>query len=242
LNTLSAIIPTFCEVERIEQAVRAAAAVADEVIVCDGGSADGTVDRAAAAGARVVTAPKGRGRQLHAGASVACGDTLLFLHADARLPPAARAAIAHALADDAVAGGNFHLRFTPASPVARLFTWANDARRRWLRIYYGDSALFVRRTVYERLGGFAPLPILEDHEFVRRLERHGRTVYVRDVTVEVSARRFEHAPLRALGAWAAIHALYAAGVPPERLARLYHDTRETDPGRDRRAKGICREA
>jgi rSAM/selenodomain-associated transferase 2 len=231
LNTLSAIIPAFREVDRIERAVRAAAAVADEVIVVDGGSADGTAECAAAAGARVVTAPKGRGRQLHAGARVACGDTLLFLHADASLPPSARAAIARALADDAVAGGNFHLRFTPASPVARLFTWANDARRRWLRIYYGDSAVFVRRVVYERLGGFAPLPILEDYEFVRRLERRERTAYVRDVTVEVSARRFEHAPLRALGAWAAIHALYAAGVPAERLARLYHDTRERDPSR-----------
>jgi hypothetical protein len=104
------------------------------------------------------------------------------------------------------------LRFLPATPVARLFTWANDARRRWLRVYYGDSALFVRRAVYERLGGFASLPILEDYEFVRRLERRERTAYVRDVTVEVSARRFQHAPLRAVGAWTAIHALYAAGV------------------------------
>jgi rSAM/selenodomain-associated transferase 2 len=237
LNTLSAIIPAFREVDRIERAVRAAAAIADEVIVVDGGSADGTAECAAAAGARVFTAPKGRGRQLHAGARVACGDTLLFLHADAWLPPSARAAIARALSDDAVAGGNFHLRFAPATPVARLFTWANDARRRWLRIYYGDSGLFVRRAVYERPGGFAPLPILEDYEFVRRLERCERTAYVRDVTVEVSARRFEHAPLRALGAWAAIHALYAAGVPAERLARLYRDTRERDP---RRAGSVWR--
>jgi rSAM/selenodomain-associated transferase 2 len=226
VKTLSAIIPAFCEAERIARAVRGAAAIGDEVIVVDGGSRDGTAERAAAAGARVVTAPKGRGSQLHEGARAARGDTLLFLHADAWLPPAARDAIARVLSDDAVAGGNFHLRFLPATRAARLFTWANDARRRWLRVYYGDSALFVRRAVYERLGGFAPLPILEDYEFVRRLERRERTAYVRDVTVEVSARRFQDAPLRALGAWAAIHALYAAGVPAERLAGMYGDARK----------------
>ena len=115
----------------------------------------------------------------------------------------------------------------PGSFAAGLFTWANHARRRWLRIYYGDSAIFVRRRTYDALGGFRELPILEDYELVRRLERHGRTAYVRDVEVHVSARRFERAPLRTLALWTWIQLLYSAfGVSPARLARHYADIRE----------------
>ena len=221
--TISVIIPTWCEEALVASAVKAALALGDEVIVADGGSPDGTAAAARGAGARVVTAHGGRGPQLHAGACSARGDILLFLHADARLPPGARRAIHEALGGkESILGGNFRLEFVPASFAARLFTWANDARRRWLRIYYGDSAIFVRRATYEALGGFRTLPILEDYELVRRLERAGRTVYVRHVTVEASARRFERAPLRTLAIWTMLQVLYSAfGVSPHRLARFY---------------------
>ena len=220
--SISIILPTWCEEALIGSAVREALAIGAEVIVADGGSTDGTAAAARTAGARVVTAPRGRGPQLHAGACSARGDILLFLHADARLPPGARGAIHEALADASVLGGNFHLEFVPASFAARLFTWANDARRRWLRIYYGDSAIFVRRTAYESLGGFRALPIFEDYELVRRLERAGRTVYVRHVTVQASARRFERTPVRSLAIWTMLQILYSVlGVSPHQLARLY---------------------
>lgn len=224
--TVSVIIPTFCEAGGIADAVRRAQEVGDEVIVVDGGSSDGTAELARAAGARVVSAARSRGAQLHAGASVAEGSVLLFLHADVVLPSAARAAMVEALADERVVGGNFYLRFVPGSFAASLFTLANHWRRRWLRIYYGDSGLFVRRDVYRRLGGFRALPVLEDYELVRRLERAGRTAYLRDVVIEASARRFEAAPLRTLGVWTLIQVLYSAfGVRPERLAKLYRDIR-----------------
>jgi rSAM/selenodomain-associated transferase 2 len=225
LTSLSVVIPTWCEKATIAEAVRRAREVGDEVIVADAASPDGTARLAEAAGARVVITGKGRGAQLHAGASAARGDALLFLHADATLDPAGRARIDEALADPAVVGGNFYLRFDPPSFAARLFTQANHARRRWMGIYYGDSALFVRRATYETLGGFRPLPILEDYELVRRLERVGRTVYVRDVEVVASARRFERAPIRTLLLWTALQALYMIGVPPRRLARFYADAR-----------------
>jgi rSAM/selenodomain-associated transferase 2 len=225
--TISVIIPTWREAGRIAACVRSAREIGDEVLVVDAESPDATAELAEEAGARVLRVPrKGRGPQLHAGAEAARGDVLLFLHADADLGPGARAEIARALADPAVVGGNFYLRFWPDdSRFARLFTWVNHARRRSLRIYYGDSAIFVRRDVYAELGGFRALPILEDYELVRRLERRGKTAYVRAVEVRASARRFEARPWRTLAGWVIIQTLYLLGVPPARLARLYADLR-----------------
>lgn len=222
---LSVIIPTWQEAASIQGAVSAAHAIGQQVIVADGGSPDGTAALAAQAGACVVTAGKGRGVQLHAGACAAAGDVLLFLHADALLPGAARTAIENALLDPQVEGGNFRLRFVPDSRVARAFSICNDLRRRLLRIYYGDSALFVRAATYRRLGGFQPWSLMEDYEFIRRLERRSRTTYIRHVEVLVDARRFELRPLDALVRWALIQGLYSAGVPAHALADLYLDIR-----------------
>lgn len=218
---LSAIIPTWCEAGYIADAVTAARAVADEVLVVDGGSSDSTRREAEAAGARVIVAARGRGTQLNMGASAAGGDAFLFLHADARLPSEARRALDLALMDTRVVGGNFRIRFVPDTFWARTFSTANDMRRRFMRIYYGDSAVFVRRESYEALGGFPSVPLFEDYELVRGLERLGPTAYLRDVTVEVSARRFQDRPLRTLALWGSIQALYSLGVPAARLACLY---------------------
>lgn len=222
---ISAIIPAWNEVLTIADAIEGARAVADEIIVADGGSPDGTAERAAAAGALVVHAPKGRGQQLRAGAEIASGDVLLFLHADVRLEAGARQAIERALSNVDVIGGNFYVRFDGVSFAAWVFTVANHWRREWLQIYYGDSAIFVRVVTYAALGGFRALPIFEDYDFVRRLECAGRTAYVRDVVAVASARRFSDSPLRALGVWTALQALFSLGVPAERLARFYADIR-----------------
>ncbi|GAC1579472.1 MAG: TIGR04283 family arsenosugar biosynthesis glycosyltransferase [Polyangiales bacterium] len=222
---LSIIIPTWCEAEGIGQAVRAAREVAgddgDEVLVVDAGSPDDTAAVAKEAGAVVLSSGKGRGVQLHRGACAATGDTLLFLHADARLPAEARAAMERALADREIEGGNFRLRFVPETRAARIFSVANDLRRRVLGVYYGDSAPFVRRDTYHRLGGFPPLPLFEDYVFLRRMESDVRTAYVRHPAVEASARRFAEAPLRTLALWGALQGLYSLGASPQRLAHLY---------------------
>lgn len=223
--SISAIIPCWNEAAVIVQAVTAARAIADEVIVVDAGSQDATASLAADAGAQVLQAGRGRGPQLAAGAGAARGDVLLFLHADATLPPQARAAIEEALTDRAIGGGNFRLRFEPRDGWARLYGRVNHERRRWLRIYYGDSGLFVRRSVYNSLGGFRPLPIMEDYDFVRRLEKASTTAYITDVEITASARRFADRPLRTLAIWTLIQTLASSGVSPARLARLYADIR-----------------
>lgn len=222
---ISAIIPTWCEAANIGRAVTEAARIADEVIVVDAGSPDQTVERARLAGARVLISEKGRGRQLGAGANNARGEVLLFLHADAELAVGARERMLHALSDPSVVGGNFRLRFSPRSAAAALFSWMNHVRRVHLAIYYGDSGVFVRRDVYDQLGGFKPMPLLEDYEFIRRLERYGKTVYLRDTEISVSARRFQGAPARTALVWAAVQSLYSLGLSPSRLARWYADVR-----------------
>lgn len=228
MSTISVIIPTYQEAASIAQSVRAVSSWADEVIVVDASSPDGTAQLAAAAGAHVLLAAKGRGLQLRAGAAAANGDILVFLHADAQLGAGARDAMLRRLQQREVLGGNFRLVFEGTSLSARLFTFGNDLRRRLFRVYYGDSVLFVRREVYESLGGFEPLPIFEDYALIRRLERHagGRTEYIREVEVRVSARRFERAPLRTLLNWALLQSLYSfAHVHPDRLASFYADIR-----------------
>jgi len=219
------IIPTWCEADAIAAQVRHARRIGDEVIVVDGGSSDDTAEQARAAGARVVTSPKGRGRQLREGAAAAKGDVLLFLHADTTLEHGARDAIEGVLADRAVVGGNFLLRFDPPDLWGRVFDTANDLRRRALAIYYGDSAIFVRRSVYDAIGGFRDQPLMEDFDLVKRMEAAGLTAYIREVRAWSSARRFRDAPVKTLATWALVQGLYSAGMSAEALAKLYEDIR-----------------
>jgi rSAM/selenodomain-associated transferase 2 len=225
MKTISVIIPTWREAGEICDAVVSARFAGDEVIVADGGSDDGTAELARAAGARAIVVPRGRGLQLHAGALASQGDVLLFLHADTRLPPGSRDAIFRTLESPSIIGGNFFLLFDDLGRLARFFTWLYDLRRRWMRVYYGDSAVFVRRSVYEVLGGFRPIPILEDYEFIRRLERFGKIAYLREFKVSTSTRRFARAPLRTLVIWILVQGLYLLGVSPKRLKALYSDPR-----------------
>ena len=221
---LSVVIPTLQEAQNVAEAVRnAQAAGADEVIVADGGSTDATPDRARAAGARVVTAPRGRGLQQNAGAAAATGDLLCFLHADARLTPAAGAAIRRALQDPAVVGGNFRIRFGPTLHGRVLAAFYHVIRQ--LRVFYGDSAIFCRAGAFHTVGGFPPYPIMEDLAFVHRLYRLGRMAYLPQ-PVCASPRRWERSGIaHSWASWIVIQSLYFAHVPPAHLARLYRHIR-----------------
>jgi rSAM/selenodomain-associated transferase 2 len=192
-----------------------------EIVVCDGGSTDGTVEIAHDAGATIVSTTCGRGQQLRAGAAQAKGDVLVFLHADTVLAPGAVEAVEEALAAPTIAGGNFRVLFDGPSDFAAWLT----SYYGWLRshaLYYGDSVIFLRRSVYDAIGGIKPIALMEDYDLVRRLEAFGPTICIGTPPVITSSRRFEgRRPWRIYAQWVMIHALYHLRVRPGLLARLY---------------------
>ena len=191
-----------------------------EVVVSDGGSTDGTPDIARACGAAVVTGPRGRGPQIAAGIEAARTPWLLLLHADTRLAPGwAAAAAAHMrVAPDRAA----YFRFTLDSPDprARRLERAVAWRCRALALPYGDQGLLIARDVLDKAGGVRPLPLMEDVDLVRRLGRHRLAALAVDAVT--SAARWERDGWRRRSARnLACLALWAAGVPPSWIARLY---------------------
>jgi len=222
---VSVIIPTYNEESRIAVLLRHLRAQAPDgdIIVADGSSADATAALAEPY-ANIVVTEANRGLQLNRGARAARGDALLFLHADVDFPEDGLTAIERALSDPAVVGGNFALEFSGDDFPSRIFTLIDRWRRRF-GVFYGDSGIFVRREVFERLGGFREWPVLEDYEFARRLVRAGKTVCLPQV-VRVSSRRWNGRLLRTMAAWFFIQSLYFLRIPPPWLARWYRPVRE----------------
>ncbi len=226
--TVSVIVPTLDEAARIGARFGELETIGvDEVLVADGGSRDGTVEIARAQpGVRVIVGPRGRGRQLNAGARAATGEVLVFLHADTQLPGDARAWIERTLADRGVVAGAFRVRTVAdvgrnwLGPLLRIA----DIRSHVTRLPYGDQALFVRRDAFERVGGFPDEPLMEDVDLVRRLRRVGRVVTV-PAYVRASGRRFLRHPIAGTLAMWTFPTLHRVGVPPRLLARLYGNPR-----------------
>jgi rSAM/selenodomain-associated transferase 2 len=224
---ISVIIPTVNEAERLPRLLVTLAAESEprEIIVVDGGSADDTPALVRRGGAKLIAAPAGRGGQLRIGADAARGDVLLFLHADSGFPAGGLGCIAGALAArPELVGGNFRVVFDGDDRFSRWLTRFYA----WFRrhgLYYGDSAIFVRRRVYEALGGIRPIALMEDYEFSRRLERAGPTCCL-EPPLSTSSRRFRgRRPTAIVAGWLWLHALYHLGVAPECLARIYRSTR-----------------
>ncbi len=221
---LAIVMPVLEEAERVQTAIAAAQAHCDELIVVDGGSRDRTAELASGAGARVETVPRaGRGLQLRTGASLAIqagADVLLFLHADTRLPPAARPGIERAV-NSGAAGGGFLIDFEAAPPLLRRGRALVDIRTRWLHAPLGDQAQFATAAAYAACGGFSDLPILEDLDFIGRLRRQG-PISVVEQRATTSSRRFaERGVVRTVATNWLIWSLFVAGVKPARLAGLY---------------------
>ena len=223
-GSLSVIVPVLDEERWLPGLLASLAAgtrVPDEVIVVDGGSRDATTRLAAAAGARVLAAPRGRGAQLGEGARHAAGELLLFLHADMRLAPEALAAVVDAFADEGTIAAGLKQRIDATGRLYRMIEGAANRRVRRGSVY-GDSGLAVRRAIYDEVGGFRALPLFEDLDLTRRLRRRGRIAFVDGARFTLSARRWEReGPVRRTVKNWALTLAWRAGVDPARLARYY---------------------
>jgi rSAM/selenodomain-associated transferase 2 len=221
---LSIVVPALNEAALIDACLRALAALRDrgvEVIVVDGGSTDCTVASAEPLADRVLRAPRGRAPQMNAGAAQARAETLLFLHVDTQLPDDALHALETALLDARTHWGRFDVRIEGRPRLLKLVAWMMNLRSRWSGIATGDQAIFVRRKMFVRVGGFPNQPLMEDIELSRRLRGLVRPLCLRQ-RVTTSGRRWERdGVLRTIALMWRLRWLYWTGTPPERLAELY---------------------
>jgi rSAM/selenodomain-associated transferase 2 len=185
---VSVIIPALNEEGTIISSLQSVANQAGdmEVIVVDGGSTDRT-RQVAQPYARVVQSEQGRGAQMNLGAQESRGEVLLFLHADSQLPPDALSQLKRVLGNPQTIGGTFMLRFDSPKFLLRLIAFFTRFRFRYF--HYGDQGIFVRRAVFDQMGGFKRIPLMEDLDFFQRLHKVGRVVLLKQ-PVTTSARRF----------------------------------------------------
>lgn len=216
---VSAIIPTLNAAPTLERTLEAIAD-AEEILVVDGGSHDDTLASAAGRGATVLRAARGRGQQLAAGAKAARHEWLLFLHADTVLAPGWRIKAARFVEASEGRAAAFRFKLDDASWRARALERLVSLRIRLFALPYGDQGLFIKRSLYDEIGGFRPLPLMEDIDIVRRLGRRRVTIIDHEATTS-AARWRERGWLGQTLLNQYCLALYFMGVSPERIQRLY---------------------
>ncbi|HSQ52777.1 MAG TPA: TIGR04283 family arsenosugar biosynthesis glycosyltransferase [Nitrospiraceae bacterium] len=233
---ISVIIPTLNEERTIAATLAHTASLGfAELIVVDGGSTDETpallesyrlkTQSSALSPVHWVTASPGRARQMNEGAKASHGEILLFLHADTQLPRDANTVINRALADRRMVGGRFDVRFDRPSMWGTIISKTMNWRSRLSGLAIGDQALFVRRPIFEQMGGFADMPLMEDIEFSGRLKQAGATAAL-TATVTTSFRRWEqHGPLRTILLMWTLRFLYWIGISPSHLVKWYNAVR-----------------
>ncbi len=223
-SRLAIVIPTLNEAAGICASLAPLQALRRqgvEVIVADGGSADGTREFAAGLADRVLSAPRGRARQMNAGAQLSGADVLCFVHADTRLPERADALLLGGLHSSGKIWGRFDVQITGRPWILRVVAFCMNRRSRWTGIATGDQAIFVRREAFWSLGGFPDQPLMEDVELSARLRRLGPPLCLRD-RVATSGRRWErHGVWRTILLMWRLRWQYWRGVPAESLAEAY---------------------
>jgi rSAM/selenodomain-associated transferase 2 len=224
--SISVIIPVLNEEMTIGPALQSVLRLEpDEVLVIDGGSLDQTRELAASTGVKVFSSEPGRARQMNAGARLARGEILLFLHADTRLPESALADIRSAMQNPSILGGRFDVSLDGLGWLLKLIGAMISLRSRLSRVATGDQAIFVRREVFTRLGGYPDIPLMEDVAFSRALKRIGKVACLKS-RVTTSARRWQTEGVwRTIFKMWALKSLYLFGVSPFRLKRFYGDAR-----------------
>ncbi len=220
--TVSIVVPALNEAARIGGCLqRLRSDFPDcELVVVDGGSTDATFDLAARC-AHTIRSPAGRAVQMNAGAAVSSGDILWFIHVDCLIPANALGLLRQAMQDPRVVGGGLRLRFDQRTVGLDYLAASSNQRARRLHWIFGDQAMFVRRDVFDSVGGFPELPLMEDLEMSRILRRRGGLA-VLPATVTASARRLvEQGPWRMTVLMQWLKLQYFLGVDPERIRRRY---------------------
>ena len=217
---LSVVIPALNAASAVSATIAGLAGAVDEVVLCDGGSSDATAAIAAALGAHVVVAARGRGGQLAAGIAASRGDWLLLLHADTRLGEGWADVAGRFMAAEAGRAGYFRFALASDDHRARRLERLVAFRCRWLALPYGDQGLLIPRPLLRAVGGMRALPLMEDVDLVRRLGR--RRLVALDAVATTSAARWEREGWRRRSARNLVCLLlYLCGVPPRVVARLY---------------------
>jgi rSAM/selenodomain-associated transferase 2 len=223
---ISVIVPVLDEEKQLATTLEGLMALAPhEILVVDGGSSDRSREIAGRFGIHVIAAGRGRAWQMNRGAAQATGDVLLFLHADTRLPLSALDDIGSALSDRRHVGGRFDVELEGKHWMLPVVARMISQRSRLTKVATGDQALFVRRGVFEQMGGFPDIPLMEDIAFCRRLKLMGPVACLRSRVV-TSGRRWEiDGVWRTIFRMWALKLLYLGGVSPARLKQYYGDTR-----------------
>jgi len=204
---------------------------AEQCLIVDGGSVDGSAALLEQSGIRWMTANAGRASQMNAGAAVADADILLFLHADTILDASHLMAVrevmrrGNLMERGDVVGGRFDVRLSGPHAVLRVIEWFINLRSRISRISTGDQAMFVRRDVFIRMGGFADIPLMEDVEFSRRLKLHGKIACLSQRVITSSRRWERHGILATVLLMWRLRLMFWLGVPAEKLAAIYRQAR-----------------
>lgn len=221
---LSVIVPALNEAAGIREALaplQALRAAGHEVVVVDGGSDDDTARIAADFADRVIGSPRGRARQMNAGAAAASGEVFLFLHADTLLPPHADGAIVDGLRRSGRGWGRFDTRFTGRNPLFRWGERWTSWRSRVTGVVTGDQGMFVRRDWFQHVGGFPDLPLMEDVALSKRLRREGPPLCLRERVLTSTRRWEERGILRTAMLMNRLRFAYWLGADPARLAEQY---------------------
>ncbi|MBD3287283.1 glycosyltransferase [candidate division KSB1 bacterium] len=223
MDKISIIIPTLNEAENISMNLAYLSEIAGdaELIVADANSSDNTIG-AVGKMAQVIFSKRGRGAQMNAGAKVACGDVLWFIHADCRPHPESVPAMFAALKDQNIAGGAFEYNLNHKGLFYRLVEFNSNLKNHIFKKIFGDMGIFVRKTVFLKMNGFKDIPLMEDVDFCRRLKKMGNIVILPQ-QIETSARRWEQEGLlyNLVRNWI-LQIAYMWGVSPDTLSKWYH--------------------
>lgn len=228
---LSIVIPVLNEAGHIENTLRLLQPLREqghELILVDGGSSDDTLHIAQPLADQIQISPPGRARQMNAGAAIAGGDWLLFLHADTQLPSASVEVITNALQDYGGQWGRFDVRLSGKGWLLRIVERMINWRSRVSGIATGDQAVFVKREVFQQLGGYAEVPLMEDIELSKRLKRVSRPVCIRQPVITSSRRWEENGVCSTILLMWWLRLLFFVGVSPDRLVQRYY--KRTDSG------------